>query len=278
MEHRAQCAELCSRRGLELLGFRESLSGASRWIAHVRDKTGASFLLKQTIPQRGASEAAALRAWNVTGSAARLMEELGDGAYLAEWLDGVSLAELPLTELADFASVGRMLRSLHAIAPPQTLDDIRNRFTESVMARWHDLTPEMMVFADEAATRLRRHEPRDPVMLHGDLVPSNVMMTGGGPRIIDPYPCEGLAAWDIAQLAAAAAGRGRRGVIAPLLEGYGSAPSLLPEMYAWMLLSFLQSNLAAQRVEFSDNLRPLALELVRIGDPSEFLRRQCAVG
>jgi Ser/Thr protein kinase RdoA (MazF antagonist) len=232
--------------------------------------------LKQTIPQRAASEVAALRAWTVTGSAARLVEELADGAYLAEWLEGPSLAELPPTAPADVASIGRALRSLHSVAPLRTLAGIDDRFATSARDRWPDLPPEMIEFADDVASRLRTHDPHDSVMLHGDLVPSNVMMTTRGPTFIDPFPCQGPAASDIAQLAVACAGRGRRGVIAPLVEGYASAPSLLSEMYSWMLLWFLQRNLADKRSEFSDNLHPLALEMIIIGDPTEFLRRQAS--
>ena len=45
-------------------------------------------------------------------------------------------------------------------------------------------------------------------------------------------------------------------------------------MFAWLLLFFLRNNLAAGREEFANNLQPLAVELVRLRDPVEFLRAQ----
>jgi hypothetical protein len=269
---RAACLEICRQRGLELVAFHEGASGASRYIAHVRDKSGTSFLLKQPMPDRQSAEVAALRAWNATGCAARLMEELDGGAYIAEWLGGRSLAELPLSEPADFAAVGRMLRTLHDVAPREPLRDLRDRLTAS---GWRQLTPEMIALGEEAAACVRVDQPAVTVMLHGDLVPSNVMLTDTGPKVIDPFPGKGPAAWDIAQLAAAATGRGRRRVIGPLLQGYGPAPPHLSDMYAWMLLFFLERNLAAGRAEFSDNLAPVALQLLRARDSAAFLRMEC---
>jgi hypothetical protein len=43
-------------------------------------------------------------------------------------------------------------------------------------------------------------------LLHGDLVPSNIILTGRGPVAIDPVGYRGPAAWDLAQLAVALAG------------------------------------------------------------------------
>lgn len=273
-EHDA-CSQLCQRYGLELLSL--SPRSFSRYVARVRDNTGRILLLKQaSSAQQGASEAGALRVWDGTGAAARLIEELEDGAYLAEWLDGIPLAEVPAAEPVDLVAVGRMLRALHGATTPNAGPDIRDRLRESSATVWLELTPEMRAHAEQAAVRLRRLES-PPVLLHGDLVPTNVVLTRVGPKVIDPEPSIGTSAWDVAQLAVAAAGRGRFGAIRPLLEGYGSEPPLLAEMYAWMVLWFLKRNLTAGRTEFSDNLRPLADELIREGNPEQFFRMQLAL-
>jgi hypothetical protein len=110
------------------------------------------------------------------------------------------------------------------------------------------------------------------VLLHGDVVPANIIVVVGEPRVIDPLACRGLPAWDIAQFAVAAAGRGWRDVIGPVLDGYGEKPVRLADMFLWMHLFFLRNNLAAGRQEFALNLRPLVEELVH--DPHGFSRRQ----
>ncbi|MEX0750417.1 MAG: aminoglycoside phosphotransferase family protein [Dehalococcoidia bacterium] len=271
MNDRAECLDICRQHGLELQSFQEGASGASRYIACVRDHTGALFLLKQSMPDRQPAEVAALRAWDATGCAVRIVDELEGGAYLAEWLGGRSLAELAPSEPADFVAIGKMLGTLHDVTPLASLRDIRDRLSTS---GWRQLPPELIALGEESAARALA-DPAPLVMLHGDLVPSNVMLTEAGPKVIDPFPGVGPPAWDIAQLAAASAGRGRRRVIRPLLHGYGSSPPLLSDMYAWMLLFFLERNLIAGRAEFSDNLMPVALELLRTGDPEAFLRSEC---
>ncbi len=41
-------------------------------------------------------------------------------------------------------------------------------------------------------------------------------------------------------------GRGRPGLLAPLLQGYRITPPLLAETFAWMDLFYLQKNLAVK--------------------------------
>jgi len=102
-------------------------------------------------------------------------------------------------------------------------------------------------------------------------VPTNVICTPSGPRAIDPFGYSGLASWDLAQLAVAAEGRGRPGLLKALLTGYGTEPPLMAEMFAWMILYFFHKNLAAHRSEFIARLQPLAEQLSQTDDPETFL-------
>jgi hypothetical protein len=98
-----------------------------------------------------------------------------------------------------------------------------------------------------------------------------VVLTEAGPRLIDPVGRRGLAAWDLAQLAVAAEGRGQRRLLGGLTEGYGGAPPRLAEMAAWMLLFYLDKNLARPDSPFAPDLRRLADALVALGDPAWFV-------
>lgn len=91
--------------------------------------------------------------------------------------------------------------------------------------------------------------------------------------VIDPVGYRGPAAWDIAQLAGAAEGRGQAGLLPGLLAGHGSEPPFLAELFAWQLLAYLNRNLAAGGTAFSRRLLPVAEMLLEAGDPTTFSRR-----
>jgi Ser/Thr protein kinase RdoA (MazF antagonist) len=238
----------------------------------VRDDRGRSLLLKQTTPDRRSGEIAALRAWTGLGASLELVAELEDGAYLAEWLEGKSLAEISSDEPIDFEAVGRTLRTLHSIPPCDGVTEVASLFVPEFSREWSELNSEMLEFFVRVAERLRRHGDSSPSLLHGDVVPANVIITREGPRVIDPIGRSGTRAWDVAQFGVAALGRGRRNVVAPLLQGYGTRPPLFPDMFAWMLLFFLRNNLAAARAEFTSNLLPIASALVSSGDSEAFMQ------
>jgi hypothetical protein len=109
------------------------------------------------------------------------------------------------------------------------------------------------------------------VLLHGDLVPANVVVTSAGPRLIDPIGRRGLPAFDIGQLAAAAEGRGIRCLLPALLEGYGERPVLIDEITAWEVLMYLDKNLSVPDSPAVPRLLPLAEALLELDDPARFV-------
>jgi streptomycin 6-kinase len=265
-------SKLCARHGLTVVSNRAGAADGSRYVAHVRDKRGRNLLLKQTTPERRTGEIAALRAWKGSDACVQLVAELEDGAYLAEWLEGTSLAELPPDESIDFEAVGRMLRALHATRPCLGVTDVASLFTPEFSRGWHELTSEMLQFFVQTADRLAAKQHNITTLLHGDVVPANVIITAERHRVIDPIGRSGTPAWDVAQFCVAALGRGHRHVVAPVLEGYGTMPPHFSDMFAWMMLFFLRNNLAAGRAQFVSNLLPIASALVSFGDADEFVQ------
>jgi hypothetical protein len=119
--------DLCRRYGLDLVAIHAQGTETSRLVAHVRDQRGRHYALKQTTPERGTNELAALRAWQPTGYVPRLVAELEPNLYLAEWLTGPSLAELPGNAPLDAQAIGRMIRGLHDVPPPAYKSHAMNR-------------------------------------------------------------------------------------------------------------------------------------------------------
>jgi len=247
--------------------------GASEFVVRVRDGCGADLVLKQTAPGRKAREIAVLRAWSGTGVTPRFVAELEPGLYLAEWIDGRVLADVPLDEPVPAAAIGRVLHQLHASRVPDDLHSTRDEVQPDRPTHWVNLSEAMRALGGQIARSLTDRHPPDDVTLHGDLVPANIVLGVDGPRLIDPVGRSGLPAWDVAQLVASAEGRGRRHLLGDVLTGYGDAPSLLPEMLAWMVLFYLDKNLARADSPFTANLRLLAETLVALQDPHAFMNR-----
>jgi Ser/Thr protein kinase RdoA (MazF antagonist) len=189
---------------------------------------------------------------------------------------GVTLANAVGAKTVDGPAIGRALRSLHRIPPAPTFPDIGAHFAPGVVSDWPSLPAELRPLGERFAATLRAAPATDSVFLHGDLVPTNIVLRPAGPRFIDPLGRRGLAAWDLAQLAVAAEGRGRPDLLVALLRGYGSAPPLLPEMLAWMVLFYLDKNLRNPVSPFTMNLQPLAERLAGEGDADRYLARYLA--
>jgi hypothetical protein len=264
-------AEACRRLGLTL---EEVLPpgrlGPGVFMARVRTARGERLVLKRANPESRAFEIAALRAWSATGVTPRFVDEPEPGLYLVEWLDGT-----PLHEVADppaaAVAVGRALRVLHgAAAPPAVCPDTRDQFAPD-RRDWGSLPPELEAYRRRLAADILARHPTEDTLLHGDVVPAQVWLTGAGPRLVNPLGRRGLAAWDLGQLAAAAAGRGLPHLLPALLEGYGERPPLLDEMAGYGVLAYLQKNLAAGGSAAVARLEPLARALLRGGDPAAFV-------
>lgn len=267
---RADAVALCRRHDLTLLTVWPAANGNSVLVARVRDRLGRELALKRTLPGRAAAEVAALRCWLQTGGAARFVGELEEDVFLTEWLHGPSVADMPSGATIEVPALGRMLRLLHGATVPAGLHPLRTRFAPEGSAG-QALPPELHQRFVSLARILYAAHWGTSAVLHADLSPINVLITAQGPRVIDPAGYVGLPAWDIAQLAAAAEGRGRPGLLTGLLAGYGAPPPLLAECFAWHVLSYLDRNLAVERTVFSERLLPLAEQLVAAGDAPSFL-------
>jgi Ser/Thr protein kinase RdoA (MazF antagonist) len=265
----ADVAAVCGRFGLVLEELLPTGRG-SVFVARVRDRAGRVLVLKRPRPETGSQELAALRAWSGSGLTPRLLAEPEPGLYLAEWFDGTPLHEAA-DPVASAVGVGAALRRLHGAAdPPPACFDTRDQFSPVRSVGWGCLDEPLRALRGRLADDLLRRHPPSDVLLHGDLAPANVLVTAAGPRLIDPLGRRGLAAWDLAQLAVTAEGRGVRRLLPALLEGCGQRPPLIDEAAAWMVLTYLDKNLAAPGSPHTPHLRPLARALLDLGDPTRF--------
>ena len=247
----AALRQLCERYALDLLANLDSRPGVV--LARVTDHDGRACVLK-----RGASsQLVALRTWSKTAGVVRIKRELDGGLYLMELLNGPTLAELLFRKPANAEAAGKLLRDLHAVPAP----------AGAPMLQWGDrewlrLTRVELEFAAGVAERLQSHADEPLVLLHGDLVPSNIVQTPECPVVIDPLGLRGPRAWDLATLHVATIGRGGPAVLPELLAGYGAAPRLIDEFVCWRLLQFVDKNRNDGRSEFLRHLEPWLEEVV----------------
>ena len=115
--------EMCRRYGVTLVAVLADDGERSSLVARVQDHSGQHLVLKRTTLQRRASEIAALRSWNETSCASRLVAVLEDDLYLAEWLSGPSLAAVSDWENCDIVHRNLTHRQTEFVANLQPLAD-----------------------------------------------------------------------------------------------------------------------------------------------------------
>src|SRR5439155_15813255 len=132
--------------------------------------------------------------------------------YLLEFVEGPSLAEIGGTR--ELAAVGRALRVLQNVEVPAGMSglfDLSEDKTQFLLLAedvngWDRLSPEQRRVAADTVEQLRAGMAADQ-LVHGDLVPSNIILSPAGPRLIDPVGRRGSGLWDVAQLAVTFFGR-----------------------------------------------------------------------
>jgi hypothetical protein len=257
---------ICAAEGLLLLETLPPATG-SVFLAKVRDANGRELLLKRSNGIRGHGEGRVAAAWAGLPNAPGSVSELDERTFLREWIDGEPLHSGALDIAGLLYKTGHALRGLHETAPLPGLGDLRERFSpEGILGEWSALLPAPMVErAARLASALRDYEPPHPALVHGDVVPGNILVTPlGTPTIIDPIGFIGMPARDIAQLAVALDGRDRRQNLRDIVAGYGTRLTLVGECFEWLTYMFLEKNLAleqatpASRTHFVAELTTLA--------------------
>ena len=177
--------------------------GNISWVAPARRVDGSEVLLKVQLPHiESAPEALGLRAWDGDGVVRVYADDPERHALLIEWCrPGRALGEASGT--VDVARIGSAIGArLHRVPPPDGL-----RRLEEMLDSWADEIEEHL---DPRPTRdaglvrrglhTMRTRPRacpDPVLLHADLNPTNVVSAEREPWLaIDPKPVVGDPAYD----------------------------------------------------------------------------------
>jgi Ser/Thr protein kinase RdoA (MazF antagonist) len=201
-----------------------------------------------------------------------LIAEPEPDLVLLEWIAGTSLAEAGAVEPADTVAVGHAITRLHAAGIPPEAADVRAPFPR-LADGWSHLHTGLQPLATDLTSMLLEATPEPCVLLHGDLVPYNVILTVEGPRFVDPIPARGFSSWDLAKLAVSWRALGQPGILASLLAGYGSVPPLLAELATWITLVYLEKNLPYPSSPLRPHLLPLAEELSATPVPEVFVAR-----
>jgi streptomycin 6-kinase len=187
----ALVTELSERWAVDLEPPLGDPPGAAGWLAPGRRADGTPVVLKLTWPHAEArTEAAGLRVFDGVG-AVRLLEADEDelALLLERVLPGEDLWTLDVDEGAAVTMelLGRLWRPSGGAAGIGTLAD--------TVDAWVDRHPGIA----DRARELVATQP-DPVVLHGDLHPFNILRSSDrGWLAIDPKPLVGDAAYDLAQ-------------------------------------------------------------------------------
>lgn len=180
--------------------------GQISWVAPVRRRDGVEAVLKLQLPHPESDpEAAGLRAWAGAGAVALIDHDPRRRALLIErCVPGRALIDLAGTDEAVVIGA-RLGARLHATDPPPALPTL-----VEVLETWAEELAERLTlpFVDAGVGRFAvdtmqtrpRQCPR-PVLLHGDLNPTNVLAAQREPWLaIDPKPMVGDPAYDGARL------------------------------------------------------------------------------
>jgi streptomycin 6-kinase len=175
------------------------------WVAPVRRADGSDAVLKIECPgHRNPWAARGLQHWAGRG-AVRLLDadEVAQVLLLERCVPGTNGDELDVGTANE--RVASVLAELHAVEPPaahefEPLATMVERSRET-MWDWFDrftapVDRGVVAQADELFTSLAS-SPTDTVLLHGDLGPSNVVLSQRGWLAIDPFPVLGDRAFDV---------------------------------------------------------------------------------
>jgi streptomycin 6-kinase len=175
------------------------------WVAPVRRADGSDAVLKVECPgHRNPWAAKGLQHWAGRG-AARLLDsdEATQVLLLERCVPGTNGDDLDVATGNEI--VASVLAELHAVEPPgadefEPLAIIVEQFRET-MWDWFDrfeppVDRGLVAHADELFTSLISSST-DTALLHGDLGPSNVVLSDRGWLAIDPYPVLGDRAFDV---------------------------------------------------------------------------------
>ena len=263
-----ELAEVLRREGITLVRVVDSSSGASKFVAHVRDSSGRDLLLKRGTGLRGNAEAAVLQAYAGTGCVPGNVCSIDEATFVCDWFDGEPLNPSATDISAKLRSCGEALRLMHGAAPPQVkLMPISRRISpewvESDLGV--ELSQPMRSRAAAAARQLADCNPAEKVLLHGDSVPQNILFAGRRLCFIDPIGFVGPAGWDCAQLAVAVEGRNRRANLEDVVAGYGLIPQKVEAAFTYLTMVFLAKHLAMER-ESSGARAKLTSELRKLAE------------
>lgn len=185
----------------------------------------------------GAAEVAALRAWSGDGAARVLRSDPVDNAMLMNFLGWVGAGSYTTAEVVDLAdrlhradTTGHAFPSVDANLA-RRIGWAADRFAEP----GHDRAQADLVLVEKVLSELV-YDEGEPVLVHGDLQPKNLIVSDHGLTVVDPLPALGPALFDVAMWLVK--GGGERSVSDCLAEVLRLRPDLdadALQRWAWCL-------------------------------------------
>lgn len=194
-------ARYCNQWRLRL--GRRLTRGEGSWKAQVWTASGPA-LLKVAVPGTHAAEAViALSHWDGRGAIRLLESDTAHGVMLVEWCTPATTPmALPPTQNDEVGiAVLRELAVLPPVTPLESLADRLRPVADIIESRFAVTRPPIDQWIVDVAVDTFRHLPgsaNHAVLLHGDFGWLNVLLSERGWLAVDPEPCCGDAAFDVA--------------------------------------------------------------------------------
>lgn len=230
------------------------LTGGSASVVHtVRTVGGTEAVLKLSLPHREArDEAAALRRWDGRGAVRLLDHDADDFALLLERCEpGTRLVDSGLPPLDQLSVLSDALVRIWSTGDPgsgfESLAEVAAEWADLVEQRMARLHPPYDPDLVAHGVHLLRTLPTgaDPVLLHGDANPGNLLAARRDPwLVIDPKPMVGDPAFDPAPAllqVGALPDADRTGVLLERIEHVADRSDLDPRRIAdWTLARLVE--------------------------------------
>lgn len=230
------------------------------WVAPVRRADGSDAALKVECPGHPNPWAAkGLRHWDGRGAARLLDSDDARQAMLLELcVPGTDGDELDVATASE--AVAAMLTELHAVEPPgeqefESLTTVLEHICETMWDCFDRFGEPMdrgaVADAADLYTSLSAASS-DMVLLHGDLGPSNVVLSERGWLAIDPYPTVGDRSFDVGHSLSRCDLRDARELVAMFADRLGLDPARIA---GWAFANCVEVALESRSVGSAEEMR-----------------------
>jgi hypothetical protein len=246
------------------------------WTGTVLDQKGRLRFLKISNKKWAKREEKALNIWHPLTPKCKALEP---GVLLMDYVPMPSVFETGNLDAGAAFVAGRLIRQIHDSKNPAA-GKIKRALSEHVTKdhRRHSRPPRNSLNSSQLALHqlylqrvIKTNQKEEPVLLHGDFWPSNLLLEKDGLSLIDPKPCWGMRAWDLAHFASLS--RNPIHSLENIIAGYQDHPNGLGRAFAYCALRAYNFSLyqPSEVAHLKDDLEEIVNRLTEGQKPKFFI-------